>query len=87
VLSFFFELGASCIRPVYYGLRPFMPFEYTSLIKKKKQFMPLGTPNTLAYLSNSIFKIEGLYVYMNTISIMQKHMKKRIISIQQIIKH
>jgi hypothetical protein len=34
VLSFFFELGASCIRPVYYGLRPFAPFEYTLLIKK-----------------------------------------------------
>jgi hypothetical protein len=37
VLSFFFELGASCIRPVYYGLRPFAPFEYTLLIKKKKK--------------------------------------------------
>jgi hypothetical protein len=33
----FFELGASCIRPVYYELRPFAHFEYTLLIKKKKQ--------------------------------------------------
>jgi len=36
VLSFFFELGTSCIRHVYYGLRPFAPFEYTLLIKKNK---------------------------------------------------
>jgi len=31
----FFELRASCIRPVYYRLRPFAFFEYTLLFKKK----------------------------------------------------
>jgi hypothetical protein len=31
---FFIELGASYIRLVYYGLRPFAPFQYTLLIKK-----------------------------------------------------
>jgi hypothetical protein len=36
VLSFFFELRASCICPVYYGLCPFALFQYTLLIKKKK---------------------------------------------------
>jgi hypothetical protein len=29
VFAFFFELGASCICPVYYRLRPFALFEYT----------------------------------------------------------
>jgi len=37
VFSFFFELRASCIRSVYYELRPFALFEYTLLIKKKKK--------------------------------------------------
>jgi hypothetical protein len=37
MLSFFFELGASCICPMYYELRPFAPFGYTLLIKKRKR--------------------------------------------------
>jgi hypothetical protein len=35
VFSFFFKLGTSYIRPVYYGLRPFAPFQYILLIQKK----------------------------------------------------
>jgi hypothetical protein len=32
----FFTLGVPCIHPVYFGLRPFAPFQYILLIKKKK---------------------------------------------------
>jgi hypothetical protein len=42
VLSFFFELGVSCIRPVYYGLRLFAFLEYILLIKKEKKVPGLG---------------------------------------------
>jgi hypothetical protein len=35
VLSFFFELGASCIRPVYCGLRPLRLLNILYLSKKK----------------------------------------------------
>jgi hypothetical protein len=34
----FFSLGVPCILPVYFGLRPFAPFQYILLIKKKKIF-------------------------------------------------
>jgi hypothetical protein len=30
-----FSLGVPCILPVYFGLRPFAPFQYILLIKKK----------------------------------------------------
>jgi hypothetical protein len=33
----FFTLGVPCIHPVYFGLRPFAPFQYILLIKKKKK--------------------------------------------------
>jgi hypothetical protein len=31
----FFSLGVPCIHPVYFGLRPFAPFQYILIIKKK----------------------------------------------------
>jgi hypothetical protein len=35
MFSLFFSLGVPCILPVYFGLRPFAPFQYILLIKKK----------------------------------------------------
>jgi hypothetical protein len=37
VFSFSFKLGASCIRPVYYGLRPFCAFSIYFTYQKKKE--------------------------------------------------
>jgi hypothetical protein len=34
MFSMFFSLGVPCIHPVYFGLRPFAPFQYILLIKK-----------------------------------------------------
>jgi hypothetical protein len=59
VLSFFFELGASCIRPVYYGLRPFAPFEYT--YKKKKHIYFEKTHACFSCLSNLPTYIMSLF--------------------------
>jgi len=43
VLSFFFELGVSCIRPVYYGLRPFVFLKYTYIKKKELRKLLINT--------------------------------------------
>jgi hypothetical protein len=32
----FFTLGVPCIHPVYFGLRPFAPFQYIFTYQKKK---------------------------------------------------
>jgi hypothetical protein len=37
LFSFPCSLGVPCIHPVYFGLRPFAPFLYILLIKKKKR--------------------------------------------------
>jgi hypothetical protein len=39
----FFTLGVPCIHPVYFGLRPFAPFQYILLIKKKVLSNTLGS--------------------------------------------
>jgi len=60
MFSMFFTLGVLCIHPVYFGLRPFAPFQYILLIKKNMHMYELNI-----YVVNLVNKQQAIKMFRN----------------------